>query len=147
MKKLLLFLAIALVSSTISVKAQSAAALVDICASSAGNDATYLKDFTVELESAKANEKIPQAKFSMVLSKNTRYRFTICSSEVSQGKGVIQLYDENRLLGSTFNPATGKEYHMFDFNCTKTGVYHVFISFQEGKAGTAVGILSFVEKL
>jgi hypothetical protein len=147
MRKLLLFLTIALVSSNIYLYAQSAGALVDICASSAGNDATYLKDFTVELESAKANEKTPQAKFSMVLSKNTRYRFTICSSEVTQSKGIIQLFDENRLLGSTFNPSTGKEYHMFDFNCTKTGVYHVFISFQDGKAGSAVGILSFVEKL
>ena len=147
MRKLLFFLAIALVINNLSLRAQSAAALVDICRSSAGGDATYLKDFTVELESVKANEKAPQAKFSMVLSKNTRYRFAICSAEVSQGRGVIQLFDENRLLGSTFNPSTGKEYHMFDFNCTKTGVYHIFISFQEGKAGSAVGILSFVENL
>ena len=147
MRKLLFFLAIALVSFNLSLKAQSASALVDICRSSAGNDATYLKDFTVELESAKSNEKIPQAKYSMVLSKNTRYRFSICSSESSQGKGVLQLFEESRLLASTYYPTTGKEYHMFDFNCTKTGVYHVFISFQDGKSGSAVGILSFVEKL
>jgi hypothetical protein len=147
MRKLLFFLAIALVSSNLSLRAQSAAALVDICASSAGSDATYLKDFTVELESAKTNEKTPQAKFSMVLSKNIRYRFSICSSEVTQSKGVLQLYEENKMLASTYYPATGKEFRMFDFNCTKTGVYHVFISFQDGKAGSAVGILSFVEKL
>ena len=147
MRKLIFFLVIAIVSSNLSLRAQSAAALVDICRSSAGNDATYLKDFTVELESAKANEKAPQAKFSMVLSKNTRYRFSICSSETSEGKGMIQLFDESRLQGSSYNPATGKEYHMFDFNCTKTGVYHVFVSIIDGKAGSAVCILSFIEKL
>ncbi len=147
MRKLLFLLAIAFVGSNLSLRAQSAAALVDICRSSAGNDATYLKDFPVELESARANEKAPQAKFSMVLSKNTRYRFSICSSETSEGRGMIQLYDENRLQGSSYNPTTGKEFHMFDFNCTKTGVYHVFITMIEGKAGSAVCILSFVEKL
>ena len=147
MRKLLFFLAIAFVGSNVSLRAQSAAALVDICRSSAGNDATYLKDFTVDLESAKANEKAPQAKFSMVLSKNTRYRFSTCSSETSDGKGMIQLFDENRLQGSSYNPSTGKEFRMFDFNCTKTGVYHVFISMIDGKAGSAVCILSFMEKL
>ena len=54
MRKLLFFLAIALVGGNLALRAQSAAALVDICRSSAGSDATYLKDFTVELESAKA---------------------------------------------------------------------------------------------
>jgi hypothetical protein len=57
------------------------------------------------------------------------------------------LFDENRMMGSTLNAATGKEYTMFDFNCTKTGVYHVFVFFPDGKSGTAVGILSFIEIL
>ena len=86
-------------------------------------------------------------KFSMVLSKNTRYRFSICSAETSEGKGVLQLFEESKMIAATYYPNTGKEFHMFDFNCTKTGVYHVFISFVDGKAGSAVGILSFVEKL
>ena len=52
-----------------------------------------------------------------------------------------------RAAGKGRNPATGKEFHMFDFNCTKTGVYHVFITMIDGKAGSAVCILSFMEKL
>jgi hypothetical protein len=35
----------------------------------------------------------------------------------------------------------------FDFQCDKTGVYHVFIAFKEGKSGNAIGILSFIKKL
>lgn len=130
-----------------NVYAQIEEALVRDCANSAGEDATYLKDFVVELAGAGPDEKPPVAKFSMVLSKSTEYRFTVCNSDSKPGNGVLQLFDTNRLLGSTFNAATGKEYKSFNFKCQKTGVYHVFISFQEGKPGMSVGILSFVQKI
>ena len=74
------------------------------------------------------------------------YRFSVCTAPTSEGDAVLQLMDMNRLLGSTFIQATGKEYPYFDFKCQKTGVYHVFISFKEGKAGEAVSILSLVKK-
>jgi hypothetical protein len=127
--------------------AQSTTKLVEICAESAGTDATYLKDFVVQLESAGADGKPPVAKYSMVLSKNNVYRFTICNSDESEGHAVLQLFDMNIMLGSTYNPSTGKEYKSFDFQCQKTGVYHVFISFIEGKKGNAVGILSYIKTL
>lgn len=127
--------------------AQSTTKLVEICAESAGTDATYLKDFVVQLESAGPDGKPPVAKYSMVLSKNNVYRFTICNSDDSEGRAVLQLFDMNIMLGSTYNPSTGKEYKSFDFQCQKTGVYHVFISFIEGKKGNAVGILSYIKTL
>lgn len=143
------FLAIAVLFSIFSINifAQSEDALVKACAAAAGDDATYLKDFIVVLDAAAPGEKYPTAKYSMVLSKNTEYRFSICTAPDSQGKGIIQLFDSNRLLGSSFNAATGKEYPGFNFKCQKTGVYHVFVSFQEGKSGKAVGILSFIQKI
>ncbi len=144
----LIFFFLCMVSfSFIDVNGQSASQLVDLCAASAGDDATYLQDFVVELEAAKPDEKPPVAKFSMVLKKGTLYRFTVCNSESSPGKGVLQLIEAGNLLGSTFNAATGQEYKSFNFQCNKTGVYHVFITFQEGKAGSAVGILSFIKVL
>ena len=127
--------------------AQSTSKLVEICASTSGADATYLKDFVVQLDGAGADGKAPVAKYSMVLSKNNVYRFTICSSDESEGRAILQLFDMNVMLGSSFNPSTGKEYKSFDFQCQKTGVYHIFISFQEGKPGSAVGILSYIKTL
>jgi hypothetical protein len=147
MKNKLLIIVFLLNIISINIFSQSEDALVKACASAAGDDATYLKDFIVKLDAAAPGEKYPTAKYSMVLSKNTEYRFSICTAPDSQGKGIIQLFDTNRLLGSSFNAATGKEYPGFNFKCQKTGVYHVFISFQEGKSGRAVGILSFVQKL
>jgi hypothetical protein len=147
MKNIFLIILFTLFTLNMNLKAQSAAALVDICVASAGEDATYLKDFIIELEAAKPNEKPPVAKYTMVLSKNTLYRFSVCNDEMSQGRAVIQLFDGNQLLGSTFNEATGREFPGFDFNCTKTGAYHIFVSFQEGKAGSSVVIMSFIKKI
>lgn len=127
-------------------RAQDDAQLVAQCAANAGN-VTYLKDFVVKLDAGTPGGKAPSAKYSMVLSKNTKYRFSICTSPNSEGEGVLQLWDMNTMMGTTFIPQSGKDYPFFDFNCQKTGVYHVFISFKEGKPGSAVGILSFVKRL
>lgn len=132
------------ISSTLS--AQSDMELVGQCAASAG-DVTFLKDFVVNLDAGTPGGKPPQAKFSMVLSKNTNYRFSICNAADSEGEAVLQLYDLNALQGATYMESLGKDFPFFDFKCQKTGVYHIFIFFKDGKPGTAAGILSFVEKL
>ncbi len=129
------------------VNSQDNVELVAQCAASAGNNVTYLKDFIVKLDAGTPGGKPPSAKFSMVLSKNTQYRFSVCTAPDSEGEAVLQLFDMNVLQGSTYISATGKEFPFFDFKCQKTGVYHVFIFFKEGKPGDAVGILSFVKKL
>lgn len=125
---------------------QDVSELTAQCAASAG-DVTYLKDFPAKLDAGTPGGKPPSAKFSMLLSKNTSYRFTICTAPDSDGEAILDLYDLNILIGSTYNKTTGKDYPYFDFKCQKTGVYHIFVSFKEGKPGNAVGIMSFVEKL
>ena len=146
MKKIFLYISIALIFMGSIARAQDDAQLVAQCAANAGN-VTYLKDFVVKLDAGTPGGKAPSAKYSMVLSKNTKYRFSICTSPNSEGEGVLQLWDMNTMMGTTFIPQSGKDYPFFDFNCQKTGVYHVFISFKEGKPGSAVGILSFVKRL
>lgn len=125
--------------------AQSGQELVDICGMIA-KEATYLKDFQIKLEAAKPGEEPPRAIYSIVLSKNTKYRISICNSKDYSGEAIVQLYDSNRLLGQNYMVATGKTYPSFDFKCTSTGVYHIFITFKEGNQGMAVALLSFVER-
>ncbi|MBU8892231.1 MAG: hypothetical protein KOO66_05595 [Bacteroidales bacterium] len=138
--------AIIILGNTNKSFAQSGQELVDICGIIAG-DATYLKDFQIKLEAAKPGEEPPTARHSVVLSKSTQYRFSICNSKDYSGEAIIQLYDNNRLLGTNYVVATGKSYPTFDFKCTTTGVYHIFISFKEGDQGLAVALLSFVKRL
>lgn len=146
MKQLLRIIATLTIFIGIGAHAQDNTELVAQCAASAG-DVTYLKDFVVKLDAGTPGGKPPSAKFSMVLSKSTAYRFSICTAPDSEGEAILQLFDMNVMLGSTYISQTGKDFPSFDFKCQKTGVYHVFISFKEGKPGEAVGILSFVKKL
>jgi hypothetical protein len=146
MKRIIYIFAFFLVAG-FNIYAQPEDILVDVCSNKAGDDATYLKDFIVSLDGVGPGEKAPVAKFSMILKKSTLYRFTICNAESSSDEGVLKLFDTQRMIASNYLQSSGELFESFDFKCQKTGVYHVFISFKEGKAGKAVGILSFVEKL
>jgi hypothetical protein len=133
-------------SFAFSVRAQDISQLTAQCAANAG-DVMYLKDFVVKLDAGTPGGAPPSARFALLLSKSVVYRFSICTAPNSEGEAVLQLFDMNTLLGSTFISATGKDFPYFDFKCQKTGVYHVFISFKEGKSGEGVGVLSYVKKL
>ncbi len=145
MKNLIKLLSISMLFLFSTIHAQDVSQLVAQCAAGAGG--TYLKEFVVNLDASTPGGAPNTARFAILLSKNTKYRFSICTSPNSEGEAVLQLFDMNNLLGSTFLEATGRDFPSFDFNCQKTAVYHVFISFKEGKAGEAVGILSFIKRL
>ncbi len=115
------------------------------CALSAGDDATYLKDFIVKLDAAKPNQPPPVYRQSLALRKNVTYRFSLCTREDSKGQAVLRVYDNARLILSTWYPELEKEYHTINFECRKSGTYTIVISFKEGKEGEAIGILSYVE--
>lgn len=123
--------------------AQSEDDLVEICAMVAG-DATLLKDFTIRLD---AGNPAPTQRFSVILKKGIKYRFSVCNSNDFEGKVVLQLLDNNRLQATTYVVATGKDYPSIDYSCTKTGAYHLFYSFRDGKPGLAVGLLSLVDAM
>lgn len=146
MKKFIIIFAVLTFVASVFTKAQDVSQLTAQCAANAG-DVMYLKDFVVKLDQGTPGGAPPTARFALLLSKGVVYRFSVCSAPNSDGEAVLQLFDMNTLLGSTFITATGKDYPSFDFKCQKTGVYHVFISFKEGKAGEGVGIMSYVKKL
>jgi hypothetical protein len=146
MKKFIIILSVLTWILPAVILAQDVSQLTAQCAANAG-DVMYLKDFVVKLDQGTPGGAPPTARFALLLSKNVVYRFSICTAPNSDGEAVLQLFDMNTLLGSTFISATGKEFPFFDFKCQKTSVYHVFISFKDGKAGEGVGIMSYVKKL
>jgi hypothetical protein len=142
MKKILFSLLVVLIGVAFfnKVKAQSEEELVQICTMVAG-DADYLKDFRIKLD---AGDPPPVQRFPVLLKKDVKYRFTVCNSKDYEGKVILQLFDNNRQLATTYIVATGKDYPYIDWVCTKTGAYHLVYSFRDGKAGLAVGLLSMV---
>ena len=133
-----------IIVTTPRIVAQSGGTLIDSCATAAGDDATYLKDFVVKLPKAAEGQQLPVARYPLVLSKSNIYRFSVCSA--GKARAVLQIYDSNRMIFSSVNKETGEEFNPFNFLCQKTGIYHVFISFLDGEGGQAVGILSYVNK-
>jgi hypothetical protein len=129
-----------------SAQAQTGEELVNMC-TKLSEDATYLKDFTVKLSGAAPGEDPPSQKKSLMLRKNTHYRFTICSSRDYPGRGVLKIYSSSKLLASNYVETTGKVFPSVDLKCQKTGPYHIWVEFEDGKEGLAVVVLSFVKKL
>ena len=149
MKNLYIVLLIPIISFAFFIQkshAQTGEELLNICTGIASKNSTYLKDFTVKLSSAAPGEDAPRDKQSFMLRKNTRYQFTVCSSKDYSGRAIIKIYDSSKLVGSNYVVATGKIHPTFEIMCQKTGAYHVFVEFEDGKEGLAVIILSFVEK-
>ena len=129
-----------------SLKAQAEAQKIELCSKVAGN-VTFLSSYTVQLPAARDGERPPNFKQATALRKGNVYRLTICTDEESTGEAVLQVFDEGKPLGSTYDPRTGKSYQSFDIECTKTAGYVIIITYKDGKEGSAVAILSHVKTM
>ncbi|HQB76783.1 MAG TPA: hypothetical protein PLJ52_00400, partial [Tenuifilaceae bacterium] len=103
---LILLTSFFLVNFTGKAFAQTEDELIEICGMIA-KEATYLKDFKIRLD---AGDPPPTQRFSVILKKDIKYRFSVCNSKDFEGKVVLQLFDNNRLLATTHVIATGKDY-------------------------------------
>lgn len=150
MKKIFIYFIFLVLSASIffpvSLNSQDIQKSIQQCAMSAGPDAIYLKDFVIQLNATKPDERPAVFKTALVLRKNVTYRFSICNMEKSEGEAVLRLYDETTLLASTYYPDTGKEYKSINFSCQKSGIYNILINFKDGKQGEAIGIMSYISK-
>ena len=129
-----------------SVKAQTEAQKVELCSKIAGG-ATLLESYPVQLPVAKDGERAPVFRQAIGMRKGNKYRFTICTDEESAGEAILQVYDEARLIGTSYNPETGKTIQNFDFDCNKVAAYILMVSFKDGREGSAVVIVSHVKTL
>jgi len=134
-----LFLAIPFMS-----KSQCNNELIRLCVSENGG-ATYLKEFPVKLKKGKKNQPAPYARFALALKKGSHYRFNIKNDSLINSFAVLQLADDYKIYGSTYDKAGQKDYRAFDFYCKNTGTYYITIQFKEKKEGCAVGVLSLVD--
>lgn len=119
--------------------------LVSKCAMNAGPNTTYLKDFRVQL--GKGNSQ-PELRYRQVfpLSKNMKYRFTLCNADNSQGVLIMRLKDETgRTILQSYDSKSGKTFPSVEFTCNKTGTYQLYFDFIDFSQGTGVGVVSLVK--
>ena len=129
--------------TTISMVQSDRKERVQDCASRSGDGAIYLKEFVVSLPKANKGERPPMYRQAVILRGNNIYRFNLCNDK---GQSIIRVYDSSSMLVSSFDTKTNKEYNPINFLCRKTGQYNIIITFRDGKAGEAVGIMSHVMK-
>jgi hypothetical protein len=133
------------IAAGILAQGQAADPLVSSCISNAGPDAKYLKDFRVQLGKATNTGEL-RYKAQMSLWKNTKYRFTMCNSEDSEGKLILSIKDNtNKTVLSSYDRKTGKIYPYVDFTCNKSGIYQINFDFTDGKQGSGVGVVCMVK--
>jgi hypothetical protein len=143
MRKKIYFLFSLLTISIISF-GQTTDPLVSNCVLNAGTNAKYLKDFRIQLGKATTQGEM-RFKANMSLWKNTKYRFTLCNSEDSQGQLILNLKDDtNKIVASSFDQKSGKTYQFIDFLCNKSGIYQIYYDFTGGQQGSGVGVVSMI---
>src|SRR5674476_587841 len=119
--------------------------LISNCATNAGTNARYLKDFRIQLGKTAPQSEL-RYKANMSLWKNTKYRFTMCNAENSKGQLILAIKDEsNKLILSSFDKKTGKIYSFVDFECQKSGIYQISYDFTNGQQGSGVGVVSMIK--
>jgi hypothetical protein len=119
--------------------------LISSCATNAGANAKYLKDFRIQLGKALAQGDF-RYKANMSLWKNTKYRFTMCNAENSKGQLILTIKDEtNKTILSSIDKKTGKIYSYVDFECQKSGLYQISYDFTDGQQGSGVGVVSMIK--
>ena len=144
MKRYLITLSLFL-SIGLLLAGQSTDPFVSKCVMSAGNDAKYLKDFRIQLGKAAGQDEL-RYKANMSLWKNTKYRFTMCSTEDSKGQLILSIKDDaNKVVLSSYDKNTGKTYPFVDFVCNKSGIYQLNFDFLNGQQGSGVGVVSMVK--
>lgn len=141
MKTLLAVIFLALILPLYS-DGQTSDPLVSKCVMSAGANTTYLKDFRVQLGKS---EKLNEFRYKQVfaLSKNMKYKFTLCNS---QGELIMKLIDDTgRTVLSSFDPKSGKSFSSVEFACNKTGTYKLLFDFRDFQQGLGIGVVSLVK--
>jgi len=148
MKKLIIVLSL-LIAVPVFVLGQTTDPFVSKCAMNTGPNTTYLKDFRVQLGKGAVQPELRQ-KQVFPLSKNMKYRFTLCNAENSTGQLIMKIKDDaGKIQLATYDLKTGNPYPnpnpYIDFVCNKTGTYQIFFDFKDFEKGSGVGIVSLVK--
>jgi hypothetical protein len=145
MKKYLLWFLLFLPGIAISHGQTSNDSLVSKCLLSTGPAAKYLKDFRIQLGQSSSRDAL-RYKATMSLWKNTRYRFTLCTAENSNGQLILNIWDNsNNVVLSSVDKKTGTNFSYIDLICSKSGIYQIFFDFTDGQSGSGVGIVSMIQ--
>jgi hypothetical protein len=144
MKKYLIILMV-LLMVPVFLRAQGTDPLVSKCAMAAGPNTTYLKDFRVQLGKGNPQGDL-RYKQVFPLSKNMKYKFTLCNADNSGGILIMKIKDDTgKQVLASYDQKSGKTFPAVEFTCNKTGTYQISFDFMNFTQGLGVGVISLVK--
>ena len=92
--------------------------------------------------------KSPETKkeFTISMHKGSDYQINLFTPENPQGIASVKLYDDEMLLGTTYNPSNKKRYNDFVFKCRKSGTYTIVVEPTDDKETYALVAISLIKK-
>jgi len=118
--------------------------LVEKAIKNSGKDALFIRDFKIKNTKKHTSFLSPVMSTEIELISGFVYRFYVENEEIYEATAILQIYEDNMLLGSTYNFETKTYEKSFDFICDETGNFDLIMSFIEPLEGCAVGIMSIV---
>jgi hypothetical protein len=144
MKKYIIVFALML-TIPVFIAGQTTDPLTSKCAMNTGAGTAFLKDFRVQLRKGVAQPEL-RLKQPYAMSKNMKYRFTLCNADNSAGQLIMKIKDDQgKLILSTYDTKSGKTFPSVDFQCNKSGTYQIYFDFVDYQQGLGVGIVSLVK--
>jgi hypothetical protein len=143
MKRFIIFLSVFLFVP-VFLKAQTTD-MTSKCRNNSGPNTVFLKDFPVQLPKGATPTEL-RWKQALTLSKNMKYRFTLCNADNSAGQLILKIVDSSgKLQASSFDQKSGNSFPKIDFTCSKTDTYKLYFDFLGFQPGSGVGIVSLVK--
>ena len=88
----------------------------------------------------------PKNEFTMTMHKGNDYQINLFTPENPVGIASVKLYDDDLLVGTTYNPSNQKRYDSFVFKCQKNGTYTFVIEPTDNKETYALVAISMIKK-
>ena len=137
-----LFGVCALALFPVTASAQCSDQLLEQAAETLG-EFVYVQDYRAKLKKGKKGKPNPIMKYSIILTKGTRYRFVGASAQDFDGRLVMDLYAGAGKMGSNYDKNRAKFYDAIEFTCKRSGLYYLVLSFDEGKEGCGTAVMGF----
>jgi hypothetical protein len=119
--------------------------LIDRGIARSGNDALFIREFVLKANNHERKKKAKSpginSQYDVRLNKRIVYRFIVENEENTSAQAILQLKNNNMILGSTYDIDNKINIGSFDFICEESGQYKVILSFVDGNTSCAAGAM------
>jgi hypothetical protein len=108
------------------------------------DDAVFMREYVVSIDSSSNSDSIPEKDFSIFLIANTTYRYILKGSSKCNCEPILTLIDKNGVVLDSTGYQKGKKVAQFEIKILNSTDYRLNFKFKNGKSGCAVAGMFYV---